>query len=133
MHRGDGEETQHTTKTQHTTEPPDHHVESLARHAWRLRLRPHSGRRHQLRIHMASLGAPIARDSLYGGERLESVESRAESDESRVGTNESAAGGVLSDRHRSLHLHAAELAFSHPSSSERLSFRSEPPFRVEDV
>ena len=89
---------------------------------------------------MASLGAPIARDSLYGGERLESVESRAESvesraesDESRVGTNESAAGGVLSDRHRSLHLHAAELAFSHPSSSERLSFRSEPPFRVEDV
>ena len=36
-------------------------------------------------------------------------------------------------QHRSRHLHAAELAVSHPSSSERLSFRSEPPFRVEDV
>jgi tRNA pseudouridine32 synthase / 23S rRNA pseudouridine746 synthase len=29
------------------------------------RLQPHTGRKHQLRVHMASLGAPIANDSFY--------------------------------------------------------------------
>lgn len=29
------------------------------------RLRPHTGRKHQLRLHMASLGAPIANDAFY--------------------------------------------------------------------
>jgi tRNA pseudouridine32 synthase/23S rRNA pseudouridine746 synthase len=29
------------------------------------RLRPHTGRKHQLRVHMASLGAPIANDVFY--------------------------------------------------------------------
>jgi tRNA pseudouridine32 synthase / 23S rRNA pseudouridine746 synthase len=37
-------------------------------------LRPHTGRSHQLRVHMASLGHPILGDNLYGeaesGERL---------------------------------------------------------------
>ena len=29
------------------------------------RLQPHTGRKHQLRVHMASLGAPIANDAFY--------------------------------------------------------------------
>lgn len=32
---------------------------------WRYRLRPLTGRKHQLRVHMAALGAPIAGDPLY--------------------------------------------------------------------
>jgi tRNA pseudouridine32 synthase/23S rRNA pseudouridine746 synthase len=29
------------------------------------RLHPHTGRKHQLRLHMASLGAPILNDAFY--------------------------------------------------------------------
>ncbi len=32
---------------------------------WRYRLQPETGRKHQLRVHMAALGAPIVGDDLY--------------------------------------------------------------------
>ncbi len=34
-------------------------------HAWRYALQPVTGRKHQLRVHMAALGAPIVNDRLY--------------------------------------------------------------------
>jgi tRNA pseudouridine32 synthase/23S rRNA pseudouridine746 synthase len=34
-------------------------------HAWRYALQPLTGRKHQLRVHMAALGAPILGDTLY--------------------------------------------------------------------
>lgn len=41
-------------------------VESRTGALWRYRLFPETGRTHQLRVHMAVLGAPIAGDPLYG-------------------------------------------------------------------
>jgi tRNA pseudouridine32 synthase/23S rRNA pseudouridine746 synthase len=43
------------------------HIEVIARGAgnWRYRLKPVTGRKHQLRVHMAALGAPIANDGMY--------------------------------------------------------------------
>ena len=41
-------------------------------HVWRYALEPVTGRKHQLRVHMAGLGAPIVNDALYSsvvGER----------------------------------------------------------------
>ena len=40
-------------------------VQRRTPHAARLRLAPHSGRRHQLRVHCLALGCAIAGDSLY--------------------------------------------------------------------
>ncbi|NLB59021.1 MAG: pseudouridylate synthase [Gammaproteobacteria bacterium] len=42
-------------------------VEVLERgeHVWRYRLQPVTGRKHQLRVHMAALGAPILNDRFY--------------------------------------------------------------------
>lgn len=34
---------------------------------WRYALEPVTGRKHQLRVHMAALGGAIAGDPLYGG------------------------------------------------------------------
>ncbi len=42
-------------------------IDVIARHAghWHYRLQPVTGRKHQLRVHMAALGAPIANDTVY--------------------------------------------------------------------
>lgn len=59
-----------------TGRPALTHYEILerSRHSTLVLLRPHTGRSHQLRVHMASLGHPILGDNLYGehmpGERL---------------------------------------------------------------
>jgi len=59
-------------------------------------LRPHTGRMHQLRVHMASIGRPIAGDVRYGGALV--------------------LGGAPVPR---LMLHAAQLRFPHPLGGER--------------
>ncbi len=73
-----------------------------------LRLRIHTGRTHQIRVHLASIGHPVAGDPLYGGTR---------NPPSRAG----AAREALSSLARPA-LHAARLAFTHPTSGERLAF-----------
>ena len=59
-----------------------------------------TGRTHQIRVHMASLHAPVAGDSLYGG-------------------RPPADSAVSVPRHM---LHASTLRFTHPLSGERLSW-----------
>jgi tRNA pseudouridine32 synthase / 23S rRNA pseudouridine746 synthase len=68
----------------------------------RIELEPATGRTHQLRVHMAAIGHPIAGDPLYGLE-----------------------AGSNGDR---LMLHASLLQFSLPSSAEPLSFECAAPF-----
>ncbi len=40
----------------------------------RIELIPHTGRRHQLRVHMATIGCPIVGDQLYSGQKVARIE-----------------------------------------------------------
>jgi 23S rRNA pseudouridine1911/1915/1917 synthase len=77
-----------------------------------LKVKIDTGRTHQIRVHMASLGHPVVGDALYGAPR----EMRAKS------------GPPLSlDRN---FLHATELQFAHPRTQNVLSFSRPIPERL---
>jgi 23S rRNA pseudouridine1911/1915/1917 synthase len=71
-----------------------------------------TGRTHQIRVHMAAIGHPIIGDVVYG--------SREHADWKR-------RGGAIAKLATRQMLHAWKLSFTHPVSSEPLSFRRPPP------
>lgn len=76
----------------------------------RIRLRLETGRTHQIRVHMASIGHPLLGDVTYGGRRLKHLpRSSQELDDA-----------LRAFRHQALH--AVHLEFIHPVSGEELSF-----------
>jgi len=64
-----------------------------------------TGRTHQIRLHLAGLGHPVAGDHQHGGEASRTFEPRAPR----------------------LALHAAMLGFTHPATGERVRFERELP------
>jgi 23S rRNA pseudouridine1911/1915/1917 synthase len=95
------------------------HVEERFDGAALLRVRIHTGRTHQIRVHLASIGHPVAGDATYGGARTPSSR--------RVGSRE-----ALQSLERPA-LHAARLAFTHPASGERLEFATPLPADLIEV
>jgi 23S rRNA pseudouridine1911/1915/1917 synthase len=80
-------------------------VEERLRGATLLRVRLETGRTHQVRVHLASIGLPVLGDPVYGGGRAAGVE---------LGLSRQA-------------LHAAKLGFVHPASGETVRFASPLP------
>ncbi|HEX6104503.1 MAG TPA: RluA family pseudouridine synthase [Gemmatimonadales bacterium] len=81
-----------------------------------LRLELHSGRTHQIRVHLEHIGHPIVGDPVYGGGGSRRI--------SGAGRRMAAAIERVTPRQA---LHAAALAFRHPATGEALEFRSEWP------
>jgi 23S rRNA pseudouridine1911/1915/1917 synthase len=61
----------------------------------------HTGRTHQIRVHMASIGHPLLADTLYGGSHTPHLQRQA--------------------------LHAYRLGFDHPMTGQALQFRRDLP------
>ncbi len=79
-----------------------------------LEAEPQTGRTHQIRVHLSSLGHPVVGDTLYGAParlRLDTME------EKTLGRN---------------FLHAVGLQLRHPRTHEKLSFKAALPAELED-
>ena len=87
-----------------------------------LRLELHTGRTHQIRVHLEHLGHPIVGDPVYagGGSRRISGAARRVADLLERATPRQA-------------LHAASLAFRHPVSGAPLEFHAEWPADLRDA
>jgi 23S rRNA pseudouridine1911/1915/1917 synthase len=79
-----------------------------------------SGRTHQIRVHLSHLGHPIMGDKSYGRQRKLRDE----------GVGKVAEAIKALDRQA---LHAVTLGFSHPTTGEKLTFKSELPRDIEDL
>ena len=78
-------------------------IKSLGNNTSLIELKPHTGRSHQLRLHMLSLGYPILGDNLYGTEQTHSMSPR-------------------------LLLHATQLSFKHPFNDQFIDIVCPSPF-----
>ena len=76
----------------------------------------HTGRTHQIRVHLSAIGHPVVGDSMYGG-----VHRRVAGDIRAV------------QRLERPFLHAARLAFTHPGDGRRLEFTAPLPDDLQDV
>jgi len=88
-------------KTQGKSARTDMHVLDSSTDACLVRCVLHTGRTHQIRVHMASIGHPLLGDGVYGGRSEGGMERQA--------------------------LHAFRLAFAHPITGAALAFESPLP------
>ncbi len=87
-----------------------------------VRVRIETGRTHQIRVHMASIGHPVVGDTLYGAPAEITIPAKQK---------RASAGGEAIALDRNF-LHAAELAFAHPRTGKLLELSAPLPDELED-
>lgn len=76
-----------------------------------VRMKPKTGRTHQLRVHMAAIGLPMVGDTMYGGRVFESGDFRFERQA----------------------LHAREITFTHPGTLETMTLQAPLPADMKEL
>lgn len=81
-----------------------------------LEVRIETGRTHQIRVHLASIGHPVVGDTTYGAPKQISCYASPASNPASLGRN---------------FLHASAIEFVHPTTNEPLSFQQPMPLELE--
>jgi 23S rRNA pseudouridine1911/1915/1917 synthase len=127
--------TRMTTRSQENARAAISHYEVVRRLATRfgrftlVRVRIETGRTHQIRVHMASIGHPVVGDSVYGaaGQLVDQVASNVIV--SRAARRNAPAERLRLGRN---FLHAARLEFPHPITGKLLELEAPLPSELQE-
>jgi 23S rRNA pseudouridine1911/1915/1917 synthase len=129
-----------TRRTRMTAKPQDNarsavsHYEVVRRLTNRfgkftlVRVRIETGRTHQIRVHMASIGHPVVGDTLYGGSGQLTDQVASQAAQSKAARRKAEPERLRLGRN---FLHAANLEFAHPATGKLLKLEAPLPVELD--
>ena len=127
--------TRMTTKPLGDARTADSHYEVVRRLSNRfgkftlVRVRIETGRTHQIRVHMASIGHPVVGDTLYGGSGHLTDQVASNAATSKAARRNSEPEKLRLGRN---FLHSAQLEFPHPRTGKLLQLEAPLPAELEE-